>query len=81
MKKIVFLPLLICFSLLTTQAQALTLKIATLAPAGTSWMKEMKKGAQKINSLTDGRVRIKFYPGGVMGNDQSVHRKIRINQL
>ena len=81
MKKIVFLPLLISLSLLTIQAQALTLKIATLAPAGTSWMKEMKKGAKEINSRTDGRVKIKFYPGGVMGNDQSVHRKIRINQL
>jgi len=62
-------------------AQALTLKIATLAPAGTSWMKEMKNGAKEIKKQTSGRVKLKFYPGGVMGNDASVHRKIRINQL
>ncbi len=60
---------------------ALTLKIATIAPAGTNWMKEMKKGAEDIKIKTSNRVKIKFYPGGVMGNDQSVHRKIRINQL
>lgn len=62
-------------------ASALTLKIATLAPAGTNWMKQMKLGAKKIKKQTSGRVKLKFYPGGVMGNDQSVHRKIRINQL
>ncbi|MBL6998994.1 MAG: TRAP transporter substrate-binding protein DctP [Gammaproteobacteria bacterium] len=44
-------------------------------------MKEMLKGADEIEKKTGGRVKMKFYPGGVMGNDQSVHRKIRINQL
>lgn len=68
-------------SLLVTNSWAVTLKIATLAPAGTSWMKEMKKGADIIKKETAGRVKFKFYPGGVMGNDASVHRKIRINQL
>ena len=58
-----------------------TLKIATLAPAGTAWMKEMKAGAGQIEQRTQGRVKIKFYPGGVMGNDRSVHRKIKIGQL
>ena len=60
---------------------AKTLKIATLAPAGTTWMKEMKSGAKQIQERTAGRVKVKFYPGGVMGNDQSVHRKIKIGQL
>ena len=62
-------------------AQALTLKIATLAPAGTDWMKAMKQGAGRIADKTDGRVMLKFYPGGVMGSEQSVQRKIRIGQL
>ncbi len=61
--------------------EAKTLKFATLAPAGTTWMKEMKVGAEQIKQRTDGRVKLKFYPGGVMGNDQSVHRKIKIGQL
>ncbi len=60
---------------------AKTLKIATLAPAGTVWMKEMKAGAKLIKKRTEGRVALKFYPGGVMGNDRSVHRKIKIGQL
>jgi len=76
-----FVSLFLISSLYSFNAQAVKLKIATLAPAGTSWMKEMKKGAKVIKEKTGGRVKIKFYPGGVMGNDQSVHRKIRINQL
>ncbi len=60
---------------------ALTLKIATLMPAGTTWMEEMKAGAEAIEARTGQRVRLKFYPGGVMGSEQSVHRKIRAGQL
>jgi len=82
MRKLYYILPLLLLSLITSPSSyAVKLKIATLAPAGTSWMKEMKKGAQTIKKMTKGRVKIKFYPGGVMGNDQSVHRKIRINQL
>ena len=71
-----------CLSLvLIAGARASVLKIATLAPAGTSWMKQMTAGAEAIEQRTAGRVKLKFYPGGVMGNHQSVHRKIRIGQL
>ena len=65
----------------TSSAFSMTLKIATLAPAGTNWMNEMKKGANEIKRKTSGRVKLKFYSGGVMGNDKSVHRKIKIGQL
>jgi len=67
--------------LLAFPAQATTLKIATLAPDGTSWMKAMRGAAKEISSKTDKRVKLRFYPGGVMGNDKSVLRKIRIGQL
>ncbi len=60
---------------------AITLKIATLAPDGTSWMKNMRAAAKEINEKTEGRVKLKFYPGGVMGNDKSVMKKIRLGQL
>ncbi len=69
------------FSSFSSQSNARTFKIATFAPAGTVWLKEMKKGADIINEKTQGRVKFKYYPGGVMGNDASVHRKIRIGQL
>jgi len=62
-------------------SQATTLKIATLAPDGTRWMETMRAGAKEIEARTEGRVKLRFYPGGVMGNDNSVLRKIRVGQL
>ena len=41
----------------------------------------MRVGAKEIKQLTQGRVKFKFYPGGVMGSDENVLRKIRIGQL
>ncbi|HEX5420859.1 MAG TPA: TRAP transporter substrate-binding protein DctP [Gammaproteobacteria bacterium] len=57
------------------------LKLATIAPDGSHWMREMRAAAAKIKSQTQERVEIKFYPGGVMGDDAQVLRKLRIGQL
>lgn len=64
-----------------TSSMALDIKIATLAPDGTLWMQEMRKAAEEITRRTDGRVVFKFYPGGSMGSDRNVLRKIRAGQL
>ncbi len=60
---------------------AQTIKLATLAPEGSSWMIGMRAGAKEISERTDGRVKFKFYGGGVQGNDKQVLRKMRIGQL
>lgn len=73
---------LILFIILTTDnVYAVKLKIATLSPEGSMWMEKMRKGAKQVALETDNRVIFKFYPGGVMGNDKTVLRKIRIGQL
>ena len=61
-------------------ASAADIKIASVAPDG-SRMTQMRAGADEIRARTQDRVTIKFYPGGVMGNDQQVLRKIRVGQL
>jgi TRAP-type C4-dicarboxylate transport system substrate-binding protein len=63
------------------QAGAVEIKVASIAPDGSRWMQEMRAGAQRIATETEGRVQIRFYPGGVMGNDSQVLRKIRVGQL
>jgi len=67
--------------IVANQVYAVTLKIATISPEGTNWMTELHNGAAEIDKRTAGRVKMRFYPGGVMGNDNSVLRKIRIHQL
>jgi len=63
------------------QAFPQTLKIATIAPEGSSWMKDMRAGAKAVTEHTGGRVKFKFYGGGVQGNDKQVRRKMRTGQL
>jgi TRAP-type C4-dicarboxylate transport system substrate-binding protein len=75
------LPLL--FALAATAASAQnppptqTLRFATLAPDGSPWMRELRAAAAEVKAGTQGRVEIRFFPGGVMGNDQAVLRRIR----
>jgi len=69
------------FIAFNNHAQAVTLKIATLSPDGSFWMQKLREGGDEITKKTEGRVKFKFYPGGVMGKDKDVLRKIRLHQL
>jgi TRAP-type transport system periplasmic protein len=62
-------------------AEATVFKIATVAPEGTAWMREMRAGAEAVKKRSEGRVEVKYYPGGVMGDNATVLRKIKIGQL
>jgi TRAP-type C4-dicarboxylate transport system substrate-binding protein len=57
------------------------LRIATLAPSDSQWMRDMVAGGEWITELTNGRVTLKFRAGGVAGSDAQVLRKIRIGDL
>jgi len=78
MKKI-FLSLIVLF--FSLPAMAATLKIATVTPEGSQWMNVMRASAKEIKQRTDGRVLIKYYGGGVKGDDAKVLGQIRIRQL
>jgi len=66
----------------STTAHAVTrFKIATLAPEGTTWMKVMKEMADEVKKNTAGEVELRFFPGGVMGDEGDVIRKMHFGQL
>ncbi|MDH5620956.1 MAG: TRAP transporter substrate-binding protein DctP [Gammaproteobacteria bacterium] len=67
--------------LIGAPAFAVTLKIATVTPDGSQWMKDMRASASEIKDRTEGRVLIKYYGGGVKGDDTKVLGQIRIRQL
>jgi TRAP-type transport system periplasmic protein len=65
-----------------TQAEAKYLfKIASLAPEGTVWVKEFQEFAKEVNEKSNGEVEFRIYPGGIMGDDQAMYRKLRVGQL
>jgi TRAP-type transport system periplasmic protein len=67
--------------MLSAPAMAVTLKIATATPNGSQWMKDMRASAAEIKERTEGRVLIKYYGGGIKGDDAKVLGQIRIRQL
>ena len=74
---------LICL-FMSSQAQAgpkYLFKIATLAPAGSVWIEQFEKFSAQILEDTGGEVGFRIYPGGVMGDDQAMLRKMRVGQL
>ena len=78
MKK-VFLVLFLLAQLLS--AQSVTIKFATLAPEGSTWLNVMKEFSADLLKSTNGQVKFKIYAGGVQGDEKDVLRKMRINQI
>jgi TRAP-type C4-dicarboxylate transport system substrate-binding protein len=66
---------------LTADARAEERRVATLAPVGSPWMTIMEKGAARLDAATEGRIEIKYYAGGVQGDENDVVRKMRLEQL
>ena len=66
---------------LATISEAAQLKLATFAPDGSNWMERMRATAERIEDRTDGAVRLRFYPGGVMGDSDAILRRMRLGQL
>ena len=62
-------------------AGAVVLRIATVAPDGTMWAREMKAMAHEVEAATRGGVRLKWYWGGIAGDEAEVESRILREQL
>ena len=58
----------------------LTIKLATVAPEGSSWMLSLKEAVAEVRSKTAGRVNFRVYPGGIAGDEPDVIKKMRVGQ-
>jgi len=68
--------------LISCPASAATvIKLATLAPEGSTWMNVLGELSKDLEKQTEGQLKFKFYAGGVSGDEKDVVKKIRIGQL
>jgi len=75
--KILFVLLLIpVFSF----SQKYTIRFATVAPEGSTWMNIMREYDAQIRKESGGQMGFKLYGGGVAGDEKDVIRKIRLGQ-
>ncbi|MCX5880076.1 MAG: TRAP transporter substrate-binding protein DctP [Deltaproteobacteria bacterium] len=78
---LVSLFLLLGSSGMSFAAEPLTIKFATVAPEGSTWMNTMKELDKVIREKTQGQIAFRVYAGGVAGDELDALRKIRIGQL
>lgn len=62
-------------------SSGITLKLASPFPEGTEWHRSLSRMSREWNDVSDGRVRIKIYPGGIAGTQGDVIRKMRFGQI
>lgn len=65
----------------TASAQQYTIKFASIAPEGSTWLNVMREYDAAIRKESGGRLGFKIYAGAVQGEDKDVIRKIRLGQL
>ena len=56
-------------------------KVATIAPEGSIWTKRFRDFVAEVEEKSKGEVGFKVYPGGIMGDDRAMYRKMRVGQL
>ena len=81
LRRLIISLLLLVVTTASNAETSYTIKFATLIPPGTAWMNEIDKWAAEVDKKSAGRLKFKIYPGGVMGDEPDVLRKIRSKQL
>ena len=66
---------------LSAHADPQVLRMATTAPDGTAWARELRAFSREVESETEGRVLVKWYLGGIAGDETNMLERIRHGQL
>lgn len=59
----------------------IVIRFASLAPAGSAFMKVMKAWNRSLKKETENRVELRFYSGGSQGDERDFIRKVRAGQM
>jgi TRAP-type transport system periplasmic protein len=59
----------------------IVLRMASIVPDGTGWAREFKAFAREVESASAGAVKVKWYLGGIAGDESVVLDRIRRDQL
>ena len=79
--KILGLTLLTMVIPLPAPAQNVVLKLGTLAPEGTAWVKAFREISRELEQKTNKQVSLRLFPGGVLGDEEDMLRKVKVGQI
>jgi TRAP-type C4-dicarboxylate transport system substrate-binding protein len=63
------------------RADPIVLRMASVAPDGTSWARELKALSREVEQSTGGQVKMKWYLGGIAGSDLDAGDRVARGQL
>ena len=81
MKKLLAAAALALLAVAAPARAQVTIKLGTLAPAGSTWHDILKEMGQRWEAASGGQVKLKVYAGGAQGSEGEMVRKMAINQL
>jgi len=62
-------------------AETITIRMASLAPSGSSWDKIFQAWNNTVKDKTGGGVKFQFFSGGIAGDEKDVIRKMKVGQM
>lgn len=77
-----WLAALAAFQAVPARAQEkVVIKFATRAPVGSAWHLSLKEASEKWREMSGGKVDMKIFAGGTMGDEGDMIRKMKVGQL
>jgi TRAP-type C4-dicarboxylate transport system substrate-binding protein len=61
--------------------QTITIRIGTVAPADSPWYEVINRMGQDWKKASNGRVDVRIFPGGVLGDENEMLKKVKLGQL
>lgn len=72
---------LLVASTLTAAQRGIRIRVGSIAPAGSLWDDTLKYMAQDWRKVSGGSVRVQIFPGGALGDETEMVRKVRQGQI
>lgn len=79
-KKIVLIAMCMAISCSAVGAETVLIKLATVAPAGSTWHEYLQDLDLQWRQASGGRVRLQIY-AGTLGDEEEIMRRVRIGQI
>jgi TRAP-type C4-dicarboxylate transport system substrate-binding protein len=79
----IFLSIILFWTAMTqpAHAQKVILKLGTLAPEGTAWVKALRDISGELEQKTNKQVSLRLFPGGILGDEEDMLRKVKVGQI
>ncbi|MBT4033729.1 MAG: TRAP transporter substrate-binding protein DctP [Candidatus Marinimicrobia bacterium] len=68
-------------TMMTTLVWSQTVKLGSLAPVNSPWHETMLTLGEDWSNISEGKIKMKLYAGGILGDEADMVRKMRIGQL